>query len=176
LAPPRSYRSKIEVLRDFLSAAREPVPKTRLIGLANLNPPAFQRYLRICTDRGLIEKVSGAYVATPRAMPLLEAIDGLILKTAELERSFQALEGTTETPRIRNGGTGNDVSPFLMRAWSEILLRPVVPSNGHRSGACAAPPSASVDGPAPPSRAEHPMTLRWSRVSGRANEGPGRTV
>jgi predicted transcriptional regulator len=150
----RSYRSKIEVLRDFLYAAREPVPKTRLIGMANLNPLAFQKYLRICTERGLIESVSGAYVATPRAAPLLEAIDELISKTSELELAFQALEGNPEAPGVRNGGNGHAVSPLLGRAWNEIVLGPVEPCNGHRSAAI--------------------VVQRSSRRSGRRTAGPGR--
>ena len=172
----RSYRSKIEVLRDFLSAAREPVPKTRLIGMANLNPLSFQRYLRICTERGLIDSVSGAYVATPRAGPLLEAIDGLILKTSELELALEVLEGTTQTPGGRNGGNGRAVSPFLRQAWNEIVLRPVDPSNEHRSAAfvvhpgafleCPAPRSASETSPGPLLESAVPATKRRAKPKG----------
>lgn len=170
----RSYRSKIEVLRDFLYAAREPVPKTRLIGTANLNPLSFQKYLRICTERGLIESLSGAYVATPRAGPLLEAIDGLILKTSELELAFRTLEGDSQSPGGLNGGSGHGLSPLIGRAWNEIVLRPVGRSDGPRSAAAVVPSDRFLDGPAPQRRSgasQDPLletTLRATRPGPRS--------
>lgn len=161
----RSYRSKIEVLRDFLKAAQEPVPKTRLIGTANLNPVSFQRYLRICTERDLITTVSGGYVATPRARPLLDAINGLMLTTTELERAFRVIghnglnghpSPAISMPAPPVTGNGRASRQVLRQAWNEIVLRPAPrPAMGpaHPPGNGIAPPSAVVRppqvGPAP---------------------------
>lgn len=92
MAAGRGYRSKLEVLRDFLRAAQEPAPKTRIIGAANLNPASFPKYLRLCTAHNLIMAVSGGYVATPRATPVLRAIEGIMLKSSELEVAVEAFE------------------------------------------------------------------------------------
>ena len=119
---PRSYRSKIEVLRDILRAAQAPAPKTRIIGAANLNPVSFGKYLRICTDHDLITSVAGGYVATPRASPLLQAIDGLILKAGELETAYLTLERSASSNQGPNGGPAKPFRQVLRHAWNGIAL------------------------------------------------------
>jgi predicted transcriptional regulator len=134
VGPSRAYRSKIEVLRDFLMAASEPIPKTRLIGTANLNPGSFQRYLRICTERELITTISGGYVTTPKARPLLAAIDGLMSTTGQIEHAFRVLGSNGEPVGFapsRDPGQETTFGPngvasrhVLRQAWNEIVLRP----------------------------------------------------
>lgn len=153
VGPSRSYRTKLEVLRDFLRAAQEPAPKTRIIGAANLNPLSFQKYLRLCTDHDLIMAVSGGYVATPRASPLLEAIDGLMLKTSELEEAFRLLERSALSGQAPHNGGSNPFRQVLREAWNEFALRTFVSSDAGRApvllagvgGRSADPPSR--DGP-----------------------------
>jgi predicted transcriptional regulator len=131
--PSRSYRTKLEVLRDFLRAAEEPTPKTRIIGSANLNPLSFQKYLRLCTEHDLIMAVSGGYVATPRASPLLEAIDGVMLKTSELEDAFRLLERNALSARPPGKGGSNPFRQVLREAWNEFTLRTFVPPDAPRT-------------------------------------------
>ena len=56
------YRSKVEILRDFLVAIQESGKKTRIIGLANLNPSSFRPYLRFCLAH---EPVSYTHLTLP---------------------------------------------------------------------------------------------------------------
>lgn len=134
MASAHSYRSKIEVLRDFLRAAGEPAPKTRIIGSANLNPLSFRRYLKICMDRDLIASVSGGYVATPRAAVLLEAIDGLMGRAGDLERAFQELEAPTADRRPPDGNGQSAFRQIYRQAWNEIVLRSLAPAVEPGSG------------------------------------------
>ena len=130
---PRSYRSKIEVLRDLLRAAQAPAPKTRIIGAANLNPVSFGKYLRICTDHDLITSVAGGYVATPRASPLLQAIDGLILKAGELETAYLTLERSASSNHGPNGGPAKPFRQVLRHAWNGIALVAADPDNDRKA-------------------------------------------
>lgn len=134
-ASTRSYRSKLEVLRDFLRAAQEPAPKTRITGAANLNPVSFRRYLRVCTDRALITTVSGGYVATPRALPLLEAIDNLILKGGEVDQVFRVLGSHTLNGTAQYRNDGRPFRAVLREAWNEIALHPAGTAEGQRRSA-----------------------------------------
>jgi predicted transcriptional regulator len=175
---PRSYRSKLEVLRDFLRAAQEPAPKTRIIGAANLNPLSFGKYLRICADHDLITSVAGGYMATPRASPLLQAIDGLILKTGELEAALLTLERSTLPGRGQNGGANKPFRQVLRRAWTEIALRPADRDDGHPRPPGLGPPAGQAPGLASrrrPPRLRAPGTVRPRRPS-RARPAPGRRV
>lgn len=109
--------------------------KTRLIGAANLNPASFRRYLAICLERDLIRAVDGGYVATGRAGPLLEVIDTMVLRAAELERSLQALERPAALPRGPDAGSGTALLGFYREAWKEIVLHRGPPLGAARSGA-----------------------------------------
>lgn len=137
MTPSHAYRTKIEVLRDFLRAAREPVPKTRIIGAANLNLLSFRRYLRFCTESGLITTAPGGYVVTPRAAGLLEAIEGLITKTFELEQAVHVFEQSAE-PSSRPDGHSAEALRYVSRqAWGELLLDAKAAASAGRSGGFA---------------------------------------
>ncbi len=162
---PRAYRSKIEVLRDFLRAARDPAPKTRIIGAANLNPASFQRYLKICTEHDLIVSVSGGYVITGRASPVLEAIDALIGKRDDLDRAYRHLHHQA----LARHSPPTAVSPFrhvLRDAWTEIVLQPAA----SRSGGFA----VTSSGPLAPHRShvEGVSTVRRTGPGGAASVAP----
>jgi predicted transcriptional regulator len=150
--PSRTYRTKLEVLRDFLRAAQEPAPKTRIIGAANLNPLSFQKYLRLCTEHDLVMAVSGGYVTTPRASPLLEAIDGVMLKTSELEDAFRLLEQSALSGRPRDNGAPNPFRQVLREAWNEFALRTFVPPDARPTPVLLAAVGGSSLTPAPQGR------------------------
>jgi predicted transcriptional regulator len=122
MAPEHSYRTKIEVLRDFLRAAREPAPKTRIIGAANLNPSSFQRYLRLCAENHLVTSTAGGYVATPRALRILEAIEGVISKTSELEGAVHYFERSAQGRPAPGGHYGSALRYASREAWGGIVL------------------------------------------------------
>lgn len=117
----RRYRSKLEVLRDFLDATRVGEKRTRIIGTANLNVRSFRRYRDFCLDRGLIVSTSGGYALTPEAETCLEAIQGVLTKRDELNISLKSLERTAlgeSAPRLN--GLGPEVElphpPWLARS------------------------------------------------------------
>jgi len=189
VGPSRAYRSKIEVLRDFLLAASEPIPKTRLIGTANLNPGSFQRYLRICTERELITSISGGYVTTPKARSLLAAIDGLMSTTGQIEHAFRVLGSNGEPVAAPSSHEPGRESPFplngvasrhvLRQAWNEIVLRPPPRARGGppavvraaSTGASAPTPEPLASSPVP--RRPRPLAPSASVGSPRPR-GPGR--
>lgn len=61
----RKYRTKLELLRDFLTAAQTEYPKTRIMHRANLNRATYDRYLSFCQERQLLVRMSGGYSLTP---------------------------------------------------------------------------------------------------------------
>jgi predicted transcriptional regulator len=146
----KGYRSKLEVLRDFLRAAQEPVPKTRIIGAANLNPLSFRRYLRVCTERDLITSVSGGYVTTPRAGALLEAIDSVMVKREELEQAVRALGRHSLESTVPDGL--DPTRRVLREAWNEITLESIPRPNGHRSAVTVSPVGETLPGRPPRDR------------------------
>lgn len=141
----RSYRSKIEVLRDFLRAAQAPTAKTRIIGAANLNQASFRRYLRICTDLELIVRAEGGYMATDRAGPLLETIDDLLVRTSELERSLQGLEPNGTGGRGLHGSKTPVFRDFYRQAWHEVVLQSGGSLSASRSGAIVLPSGGATE-------------------------------
>ena len=156
---PRSYRSKLEVLRDFLRAAQEPAPKTRIIGAANLNPLSFGKYLRLCTEHDLITSVAGGYVTTPRASPLLQAIDGVMTKTTELENALVTLGRSTVPSLGANGGGSRPFRQVLRHAWNEIALQAPEPPNGHGASSIVLPGTVGSRG-VPARAARRPLAQK----------------
>jgi predicted transcriptional regulator len=91
----RKYRSKIEVLRDFLTATQAGQKKTRIIGAANLNRRSFTRYADFCLERGLIVSRSGGYALTAQASQALKAIDEVLSVRNELSQALDSLGRAT---------------------------------------------------------------------------------
>jgi predicted transcriptional regulator len=113
------YRTKIEVLRDFLHATRQESKKTRIIGVANLNPASFQKYLDSCTRLDLVRETEDGYELTPRAEVVLDRIERLLEKSSETEAAFQALNRFLKDPSL------STESPPALRyvsriAWSQV--------------------------------------------------------
>jgi len=106
----RQYRSRVEILRDFLGAMRETGKKTRVIGLANLNPASYQPYLEFCLAHHLVQDTSAGYRLTPRAEHVLEAIERIVVHSTEVDVALadlqRGLEGSkaaasTSKPALR---------------------------------------------------------------------------
>ncbi len=119
----RIYRTRLEVLHDFLDASRRASRKTRIIGLANLNPGYFDSYARFCLDHHLLEATPEGYHATELADQVLVAIRRVLSKTAELDgaiRSFNVV--------VRQDGEARELAAppteiFGPDDWAGILGR-----------------------------------------------------
>jgi predicted transcriptional regulator len=86
------YRSKLEVFRDLLVAARHASKKTRIIGLANLNPSTFKKHMATARAGGLVTVTDGEYRLTVKADRVLAALQQLMAKSTELDLTLQFLE------------------------------------------------------------------------------------
>jgi len=112
------YRTKVEVLRDFLLATREESRKTRIIGTANLNPASFQKYLASCIRLNLVQKSAHGYELTARAEVVLDRIERLLEMSSEVESALVGLN------RFLGEGSGaGEVSPTL-RFVSRLAWNP----------------------------------------------------
>ena len=118
----RSYRTNIEVLRDVLAAVRKPVPKTRVIALANLNPHSLQEYLRFCTEHELVSRTPDGLVVTARGGTVLDAIKGVLTKTNELDGAVHRLMRCVSDQPDIEGSTGDALRTISRWAWREIFL------------------------------------------------------
>ncbi len=129
----RTYRTRLEVLHDFLDASRRASRKTRIIGLANLNPSYFESYAQFCLDHHLIEVTSDGYRPTELADQVLVAIRRILSKTAELDGAIRSLnvvlrqDGDADLPRTA-------MRLYPPDAWQEILLHSVPRLTLPRSG------------------------------------------
>jgi predicted transcriptional regulator len=117
----RHYRSRIEILRDFLGAVRVTGKKTHIIGLANLNPTSFQPYLDFCRTLHLVQNTPAGYRLTPRADAVLDVIERLLARSAEVDAALLDLHrgfNGSNPSRPASGGTLRYVS---ILAWNEVV-------------------------------------------------------
>jgi predicted transcriptional regulator len=113
----RQYRSKLEMLRDFLAAAQVETRKTRIMYRANLNQASFARYVALCQKQQLLTKVSGGYTVTPRAEELLLSINRVLSKVSDLQVAVDVLNRTA-----RSGGYRLPVPEVSIRGMEQISL------------------------------------------------------
>ncbi|MGI0130781.1 MAG: winged helix-turn-helix domain-containing protein [Thermoplasmata archaeon] len=125
----RTYRTKLEMLRDVLAASTSEVTKTRIIGLANLNPRSFTTYMTLCLDNELMTEHEGRFRSTPRA----ERVRGAIERAGTAARSYAAAVDDLErclpsTPRlfIRSWTPRPDLSVFAPEFMSYRVDSPEV--------------------------------------------------
>jgi predicted transcriptional regulator len=111
----KHYRSKLELLRDFLAAARTESIKTRIMNRANLNQVSFSRYVTFCQDRELLVEVSGGYALTPHAENLLQSINQVLSKALELRVAVDVLNHTA-----RSGGYRLIRSEISLRSFDQL--------------------------------------------------------
>jgi predicted transcriptional regulator len=144
--PRRTYRSKLEVFRDVLVATRQASRKTRIIGLANLNPTSFQRHMALARAHGFVLVDDGDYRLTDKADRFLAALDEVMAKSLQLDEAVRSLEQSAlaASPDQRRDGV---VLRYISRlAWSEVQR----PGNGSmpsfsRAGGVSANPNGSPD-------------------------------
>ena len=67
----KERRSKLEIMADILSTAREGVRKTRIIYGANLNFNRAERYILFLEERGLIKNSGAVYETTEKGKEFL---------------------------------------------------------------------------------------------------------
>ncbi len=115
------YRTRIEVLRDFLRAVGREPKKTRIIGVANLNPTSFRQYLDRCVALGLVRSAGTGYRLTPRADALLESIDRLLAKSFEVETALRELHRVVGGTSPMLGTRPPTALRYVSRiAWGEV--------------------------------------------------------
>ncbi len=137
---PRKYRTRLEVLRDFLEAVRETGKKTHIIGIANLNPTSFQPYLDFCLALQLVQETSAGYQLTPRADAVLDVIQRLLARSTEVDAALLDLHrgfNGSKPPGLATKGALRYVSILawneVVRSAAESLVLETVPSGGRRS-------------------------------------------
>ncbi len=117
----RRYRTKLEVLRDFLEAVRRHPRKTRIIGLANLNPGSYARYRTLSLRLGLIAVGSDGCYLSPRGGAALEALRRYSAKSSELGEAYAALQRSVLGSGLSGSPRAEPPNYASRAAWSEIV-------------------------------------------------------
>jgi predicted transcriptional regulator len=144
--PRARYRSKLEVFRDLLVATRHAPKKTRIIGLANLNPSTFQKHMAIARSGGLVTVTNGEYNLTEKADRVLAALQELMAKSNELDITIQFLERNGLPPATNRWTDGAVLRQVSRAAWSEAESLSHSPGSAlARSGGIGASASGSPD-------------------------------
>jgi predicted transcriptional regulator len=121
----RTYRTRLEVLHDFLDASRRATRKTRVIGLANLNPAYYESYARFCRDHRLLETTDGGYRTTELADQVLIAIRQILSKTTELDTAVRSLHEALYPEAKARELAAPSVALTHTDGWEEILRHSV---------------------------------------------------
>lgn len=117
----RHYRSRIEILRDFLGAVRETGKKTHIIGLANLNPASFQPYLEFCRTLQLVQNTPTGYRLTPRADAVLQVIERLLARSAEVDAALLDLYRGFNNGHVPESPPKGALRYVSILAWNEVV-------------------------------------------------------
>jgi predicted transcriptional regulator len=117
----RHYRSRLEILRDFLGAVRETGTKTHIIGLANLNPASYHKYLDFCLSLQLVEDTPAGYRLTPRAAVVLEVIQRLLARSADVDAALVDLHRGFDRSYLSGPSTGGALRSVSILAWNEVV-------------------------------------------------------
>jgi predicted transcriptional regulator len=117
----RRYRSRIEILRDFLGAVRETGKKTHIIGLANLNPTSFQPYLDFCSTLHLVQDTPAGYRLTPRADAVLDVIERLLARSAEVDAALLDLHRGFNGSNLSRPASSGTLRYVSILAWNDIV-------------------------------------------------------
>ena len=84
---------------------------------ANLNRVSFGHYLKYCVENQLVMTTSGGYVTTPRAEELLQRLEQVLQREAELRIAVEGLQQMARSGAFRaqpsslNGNSFNRVAP-----------------------------------------------------------------
>ncbi len=71
-------RNKFEIVYDVLKACREPVCKTRIMGLTNLNHPYVTEVLKELIEKRMLASTDGKYLMTPYGTDFLESLETVL--------------------------------------------------------------------------------------------------
>jgi predicted transcriptional regulator len=74
----QSKRSQIELIVEFLDAAREPIKKTHLIYQLQINHYQLQSYVKMLLKFGMIKEITdpfSGFIITQKGLTLLELFD-----------------------------------------------------------------------------------------------------
>lgn len=115
------YRSRPELFRDFLSAAKTGGGMSRILRMANLNQSSYSRYVRYCLQEGFLLERADGYELTHRAEEALSAVNLVLEKASELESALERYSSIL-------GGTARERDRFLR--LSERRLRAVARISG----------------------------------------------
>ena len=126
------YRNRIEILRDFLHATRVSGRRTRIIGLANLNPRSFDYYLRFSLAYGLVKYAPDGIRVTPRAELVLDSIQRVMSQSLQLESAVQQLHQELAGELTAGGMTGGSVRFVPRLLWIPGDPSPEAPSGPSR--------------------------------------------
>lgn len=108
------------MLGDFLGAVGQAPRKTRIVGLANLNPASFEKYLSFCLELRLVEARPDGYHLTPKAAAARSALEEIVTKSGEVDRAVGALQHALG--HGRDAGDGALTLRWVSRlAWTEVL-------------------------------------------------------
>ena len=116
----RHYRTKVEILLDFLRAVRETGKKSRIVALANLNPASFRPYLDFCLTRELVQETSGGYRLTSRAEGVLKSIQELIARSEEVDAALRELHRGFDAYRPTARSTKPALRYVSTLAWNQV--------------------------------------------------------
>jgi len=115
------YRSKLQIISDVLTVARNGAKKTKIMYQANLSHKLLVHYLDHTIEAGLISISSGQgnYNLTPKGLKFLEDYDNFSKRRRELEEQLQMVkkEGLMleeaygiKTPNYRSRNASQTVS------------------------------------------------------------------
>ncbi len=112
LVTARRYRSKLEILRDVLAAAKNGEKKTHLRGVANLNRESFDRYLAFCVAHDLLWSQNGSFRLTSRAEQTLGVIEIALTRNSELNEALHEFARLTGDQRGCAEGSSGKLPSF----------------------------------------------------------------
>jgi predicted transcriptional regulator len=116
----RTYRSKLELFRDVLVATRYASKRTRIIGLANLNPGTFQKHMSLASAHGLVRVEGGDFRLTERAEPVLVAVQDLLTRSHAIDGAVKVLDQSLHSPGEGLRADGSVLHHVSRIAWAEI--------------------------------------------------------
>lgn len=116
----RTYRSKLELFRDLLVAVRYSSKKTRIMGLANLNPATFRKHMALARAQGLVVVSGTDYCLTERADEVLFALQQLVVKGRELDDGVRFFERSALHRSSDHSAEGAILRHISRFAWGEF--------------------------------------------------------
>jgi predicted transcriptional regulator len=118
---PRKYRTRLEILHDFLEAIRKTGKKTHIIGLSNLNPSSFQPYLDFSIALELVKVTPAGYQLTPRAEAVIEVIQRLLARSSEVDAALLDLHRGFNGSNLSEPSTKGALRYVSILAWNEVV-------------------------------------------------------